>query len=141
MEWEMDKTVLSTAGRLIGFVAATALVFGAVSGSALARSARTNGLAAPTNSQASQAPANGLRAGATVRLKSGGPLMTVDNVEGDTVNCQWATEFGELATGAFPIAVLTIVGGPGWLPAPDQPAKPFYDCPSVTVDGRVTCLE
>jgi uncharacterized protein YodC (DUF2158 family) len=141
MEWEMDKAVLTTAGRLIGFVAAAAILFGSVADSAVAQSARTEGNAAAVNSQASQAPANGLHAGATVRLRSGGPLMTVDNVEGDTVNCQWATEFGELATGAFPIAALTIVGGPGWLPAPDQPAKPFHDCPSVTVDGRVTCLE
>ena len=58
---------------------------------------------APPNTQNKAAPVFG--SGNLVRLRSGGPLMTVKNVEGDQVNCIW-TEEGEVRSGSFPVALL-----------------------------------
>jgi uncharacterized protein YodC (DUF2158 family) len=47
-----------------------------------------------------------LRSGSLVRLRSGGPLMTVSRREGDQVNCVWYDWDGQMASGSFPIDVL-----------------------------------
>jgi uncharacterized protein YodC (DUF2158 family) len=66
-------------------------------------------MAAPAASHAEEqsvhAPA--LRIGDLVRLRSGGPLMTVNRVEGDQVTCFWSTDEGNLLTASFAIADLT----------------------------------
>ena len=56
-----------------------------------------------------------LRSGDLVRLRSGGPLMTVNTIEGDQVNCFWSTEEGNVLSGSFPIFDLTapIAAPPG----------------------------
>jgi uncharacterized protein YodC (DUF2158 family) len=75
-------------------------------------------MAAPAASQAEEqsvhAPA--LRTGDLVRLRSGGSLVTVNNVEGDQATCFWSTDEGNVQTGSFAIAELT---APITMPAAD----------------------
>ena len=56
-----------------------------------------------------------LRSGDLVRLRSGGPLMTVIGIEGDLVNCVWTDLDGHIGSERFPIAALEpgirILGG------------------------------
>jgi uncharacterized protein YodC (DUF2158 family) len=52
-----------------------------------------------------------LKQGDRVRLRSGGPLMTVHSINGDNIDCQWFTPAGELKSATFPLAMLTIVEG------------------------------
>jgi uncharacterized protein YodC (DUF2158 family) len=47
-----------------------------------------------------------LQSGDLVRLRSGGPLMTVDSVEGNQVNCYWTDWNGQPNAQAFPLNVL-----------------------------------
>lgn len=47
--------------------------------------------------------------GDVIRLKSGGPPMTVVGRNGLTISCQWFNESGELRTGDFPNFALEIV--------------------------------
>jgi uncharacterized protein YodC (DUF2158 family) len=66
--------------------------------------------------QSADAPA--LRSGDVVRLRSGGPLMTVHKVEGGQVTCYWSTDNGDVRFGSFSIADLTApitlpLAGPG----------------------------
>jgi uncharacterized protein YodC (DUF2158 family) len=44
--------------------------------------------------------------GDLVRLRSGGPLMTVDSIKGNQVDCYWTSEDGEPSAESFPIDVL-----------------------------------
>ena len=92
-------------------------------------------------------PAPSLRTGDEVHLRSGGPLMTVDRVEGDQAICHWATEYGELRSGSFPIVELS---APITLPPvdPDQQkdeaaADRYYQshCPSgvISPTGKFEC--
>jgi uncharacterized protein YodC (DUF2158 family) len=60
---------------------------------------------AASHSQSPHAPL--LRTGDLVRLRSGGPLMTVRSAEGDQVNCYWSTDEGNVLNGSFPVADLT----------------------------------
>jgi uncharacterized protein YodC (DUF2158 family) len=49
-----------------------------------------------------------LRAGDLVRVRSGGPLMTVTGVEGDQVNCSWTDWDGRLESQTLPIGALNL---------------------------------
>ena len=60
---------------------------------------------APPNT-AMQNQAAAFRSGNLVRLRSGGPLMTVVRIEGDQVNCVWTDWDGQFESGNFPIDVL-----------------------------------
>jgi uncharacterized protein YodC (DUF2158 family) len=88
-----------------------------------------------------------LRSGDLVRVRSGGPLMTVTRIEGDQVNCSWTDWNGQLKTQAFPIAVL---GEPLTVPPPDpnlekdeRATDQYYraHCPpgSLSVTGKSVC--
>jgi uncharacterized protein YodC (DUF2158 family) len=59
---------------------------------------------APTNTQNQAAPA--FRNGNLVRLRSGGPLMTVKGINGDQVDCFWTDFNGQINTDSFPVDVL-----------------------------------
>jgi uncharacterized protein YodC (DUF2158 family) len=61
---------------------------------------------APSNTAAQNQAAPALRSGNLVRLRSGGPLMTVVRIEGDQVNCVWTDWDGQFESGNFPIDVL-----------------------------------
>src|ERR1700730_234295 len=104
-------------------------------------------LAAPAQSNTKmQSSATALRSGDLVRLRSGGPLMTIKNVEGDQVNCIW-TEEGEIRSGSFPVTLLaTPLTTPPVDPAiqqDEQEADQYYrsHCPSglVTISGKFIC--
>jgi uncharacterized protein YodC (DUF2158 family) len=62
--------------------------------------------AAP-NVEAQSVHVTALRTGDLVRLRSGGPLITVRSAEGDQVNCYWSTDEGNVLNGSFPVADLT----------------------------------
>jgi uncharacterized protein YodC (DUF2158 family) len=47
-----------------------------------------------------------LQRGDLVRLRSGGPLMTVDTAKGDVVNCIWTDPNGQTEEATFPAKVL-----------------------------------
>jgi uncharacterized protein YodC (DUF2158 family) len=44
--------------------------------------------------------------GDLVRLRSGGPLMTVDTVKGNVVGCIWTDPNGQTDEATFPVEVL-----------------------------------
>jgi uncharacterized protein YodC (DUF2158 family) len=47
-----------------------------------------------------------LKTGDVVRLKSGGPQMTVLSVQGQTVDCSWFGPDGNVKLSSFPAAAL-----------------------------------
>src|SRR5436189_2204527 len=57
-----------------------------------------------------------LRGGDLVRLRSGGPVLTVKSVHGNWIICTWWHEgFGQFRTAGFPA---TMIDGPITLPPP-----------------------
>jgi uncharacterized protein YodC (DUF2158 family) len=60
---------------------------------------------APNTAMQNQA-APALRSGNLVRLRSGGPLMTVKDIKGDQVDCFWVDWNGQINADSFPIDVL-----------------------------------
>ena len=61
---------------------------------------------APSNTQNLAAPA--FRSGNLVRLRSGGPLMTVKDFKGDQVDCFWTDVNGQINADSFPVDVLQL---------------------------------
>jgi uncharacterized protein YodC (DUF2158 family) len=61
---------------------------------------------APSNSQNQPVPA--FRSGNLVRLRSGGPLMTVKGIKGDYVDCFWTDVNGQINADSFPADVLQV---------------------------------
>jgi uncharacterized protein YodC (DUF2158 family) len=61
-----------------------------------------------------------LKRGDLVRLRSGGPVLTVKSVRDGWVICSWLTDYGELQSGGFPIAM---VEGPVTPPPDDANAE------------------
>src|SRR5438445_6515646 len=59
---------------------------------------------APSNTQNQAASA--VQSGNLVRLRSGGPLMTVKGVKGDQVDCFWNDATGQINADSFPVDVL-----------------------------------
>jgi uncharacterized protein YodC (DUF2158 family) len=70
---------------------------------------------APSNTALQNPAAPQLRSGDLVRLRSGGPLMTVVGIEGDQVNCAWTGLDGHIGYEHLPIEALEpgirILGG------------------------------
>ncbi len=54
-----------------------------------------------------------LKPGDRVRLRSGGPLMTVHSINGNLVDCQWFTVDGVLQSATFPDYMLMTIEGAG----------------------------
>ena len=50
-----------------------------------------------------------IKRGDTVQLRSGGPIMTVENIERDKVNCVWFNNKEELQYDIFNIVLLNNV--------------------------------
>jgi uncharacterized protein YodC (DUF2158 family) len=48
------------------------------------------------------------RIGDLVRVRSGGPLMTVTSVQGDQVNCSWFDQNGQSESQNFPVFALKL---------------------------------
>jgi uncharacterized protein YodC (DUF2158 family) len=66
--------------------------------------ATASSASAPSNTQNQAAAA--FRNGNLVRLRSGGPLMTVEGIKGDQVDCFWTDFNGQINTDSFPVDVL-----------------------------------
>jgi uncharacterized protein YodC (DUF2158 family) len=60
--------------------------------------------AAPSDAQNQTAPA--FRTGDRVRLRSGGPLMTVKDITDGQANCFWSDGSGQINADSFPVGVL-----------------------------------
>src|SRR5258706_15929638 len=61
---------------------------------------------APSNTATQNQAAPALRSRSLVRLRSGGPLMTVIGIEGDQVNCAWTGRDGHIGYERLPIEAL-----------------------------------
>ena len=61
---------------------------------------------APSNISMQNETAPALRGGDLVRLRSGGPLMTVDAIRGDQADCYWTDGNGQINAETFPIYTL-----------------------------------
>jgi uncharacterized protein YodC (DUF2158 family) len=66
--------------------------------------APASSVSAPSNTQNQTAPAFG--SGNLVRLRSGGPLMTVKGIKGNQVDCFWTDVNGQINADSFPVGVL-----------------------------------
>jgi uncharacterized protein YodC (DUF2158 family) len=66
--------------------------------------ATASSASAPSNIQNQAAPA--FRRGNLVRLRSGGPLMTVTGIKGDQIDCFWTDWNGQVNADSFPVDVL-----------------------------------
>jgi uncharacterized protein YodC (DUF2158 family) len=66
--------------------------------------APASSVSAPSNTQNQTAPAFG--SGNLVRLRSGGPLMTVKGIKGNQVDCFWTDFNGQINADSFPVGVL-----------------------------------
>jgi uncharacterized protein YodC (DUF2158 family) len=83
-------------------------VIAAMLGVAASASWALPALASPAQSStATQSrPTTLLHIGDLVRLRSGGPLLTVKSVHDGWVICTWWTEYGDFQSGGFPIAMV-----------------------------------
>src|SRR4030081_3435300 len=112
------ENVMRRRGMMV--LASTALA-GSLTASAFAQTATPNGYgvstktvgmapaasaSAPSNTQNQAAPA--FRSGNLVRLRSGGPLMTVKGIKGDQVDCFWTDANGQINADTFPVDVLQL---------------------------------
>jgi uncharacterized protein YodC (DUF2158 family) len=61
---------------------------------------------APSNTAVQNRSAPALWSGDLVRLRSGGPLMTVKGIKDDQVDCFWTDGNGQVNADSFPIDVL-----------------------------------
>jgi uncharacterized protein YodC (DUF2158 family) len=59
-----------------------------------------------TSSNTQNGAARAFRSGNLVRLRSGGPLMTVKGIQGDQVDCFWTDFNGQINADRFPVDVL-----------------------------------
>jgi uncharacterized protein YodC (DUF2158 family) len=75
-------------------------------------STKTVGMAPASSSPASSNTQNQaappFRSGNLVRLRSGGPLMTVKDFKGDQVDCLWTDVNGQINADSFPVDVLQL---------------------------------
>jgi uncharacterized protein YodC (DUF2158 family) len=62
---------------------------------------------APSNMQNQTAPA--FRTGDRVRLRSGGPLMTVKDIKDGQADCFWSDGNGQINADSFPVGVLQML--------------------------------
>ena len=61
---------------------------------------------APSSTAMQSQAVTPLQHGDLVRLRSGGPLMTIDSIKGNQVDCFWTGEDGQPNAESFPIDVL-----------------------------------
>jgi uncharacterized protein YodC (DUF2158 family) len=61
---------------------------------------------ASSNSASEKSAVAKLHVGDLVRLRSGGPLMTITKIEVDQIHAAWTDVLGEIRAQSFPVAVL-----------------------------------
>jgi uncharacterized protein YodC (DUF2158 family) len=79
---------------------------GTASGAGLSIMSRDGVATKPSRAAPQDQTAPPLSAGTLVRLRSGGPLMTVKGVNGDRVDCFWTDFNGQISADSFPVNVL-----------------------------------
>jgi uncharacterized protein YodC (DUF2158 family) len=79
---------------------------GTASGTGLSIVSRDGVATKPSSAAPQDQTAPPLGAGTLVRLRSGGPLMTVKGVNGDRVDCFWTDFNGQISADSFPVNVL-----------------------------------
>jgi uncharacterized protein YodC (DUF2158 family) len=128
--------------KLLGFVMTATVALGL--GAALPANA---GTARSTTAPKSK-PAPRLKPGDFVRVRSGGPLMTVTRVQGNQVICSWTDENGVLRSGSFITAILTAPITPPQvdvkaIQSDERAADQYYrsHCPAGirTITGKFVC--
>ncbi|MGD0846423.1 YodC family protein [Bradyrhizobium sp.] len=60
----------------------------------------------PSNTAPQNQAVSAFKGGDLVRLRSGGPLMTVKGIKGNQVDCFWTDGSGQVNADSFPIDVL-----------------------------------
>ena len=60
----------------------------------------------PSNTAMQNQTATSFQRGDLVRLRSGGPAMTIDSIKGDQADCFWTGADGEPNAESFPLDVL-----------------------------------
>jgi uncharacterized protein YodC (DUF2158 family) len=80
----------------------------AVSGQLAGGTIGSDDVSPPSNPAIQNQTDPALKIGSLVRLRSGGPLMTVKEVKGDQVDCIWTDVNGQINTDSFPIVVLRL---------------------------------
>jgi uncharacterized protein YodC (DUF2158 family) len=83
---------------------ATTLMLGTALGVPLSITAFSD--PAPSSNAVQRQPTASLQHGDLVRLRSGGPLMTVESVKGNQVDCFWTGMDGQPNAESFPIDVV-----------------------------------
>jgi uncharacterized protein YodC (DUF2158 family) len=83
---------------------ATTLTLGIALSMSLSVSARSDSALSNATMQSQIAPS--FQRGDLVRLRSGGPPMTVDSIHGNQVDCFWSDSDGEPIAQSFPADVL-----------------------------------
>lgn len=136
----MGKRILTTLALTVRITAALVIAASAVPQPGLAKSLAANARTKMVSGKVQQV--RRFQQGELVRLRSGGPLMTVRGAQGDGVICTWTTEYGQLSTETFPIAALVAVGGRGGPALPSTiESYTYHPCPaSVELNGRNECL-
>jgi uncharacterized protein YodC (DUF2158 family) len=81
----------------------TAITLGIVLGIPLAIPAFSS---TPSNTAMQNQTATSFQRGDLVRLRSGGPAMTIDTIKGDQADCFWTGVDGEPNAESFPLDVL-----------------------------------
>jgi uncharacterized protein YodC (DUF2158 family) len=82
-----------------------------------------------------------VKVGDLVRIRSGGPLMTVRAIEGSDVICQWQTWAGEPRSDRFPVAEVAPIAGPGYALSPLKEPQRYHPCKSaVATNGHNECI-
>jgi hypothetical protein len=68
--------------------------------------------------------------------------MRIRAIEGDTAICEVLGQQGGRIATEFPIAQLTLVGGPDRRQAPMLEPQPYHPCPADVImrNGRHACL-
>jgi uncharacterized protein YodC (DUF2158 family) len=97
MEFNMFRT------KQLAMVALAAMV---VLSQPFARPAYSAQAAVSSDHAVDEAAASPLQQGDLVRLRSGGPLMTIETVRGAVVDCIWTDPNGQTNEATFPAKVL-----------------------------------
>src|SRR3954447_12692334 len=101
MQMTMEPAMMLTKDRAI----AAAVAIGMSVSAPFATTAFANPPLAMTAMQSDASPQ--FHNGDLVRLRMGGPLMTIRSLQSDQANCIWSEPDGELRSGQFPVALLT----------------------------------
>jgi uncharacterized protein YodC (DUF2158 family) len=133
---------------MLTFTRSISMAVAVTLGAALSLSSAIPAFAEPASNAAMQsASVSSLHTGDFVRMRAGGPLMTVTDIQGDQVNCAWTDWDGQPQSSRFSVALLQ---GPITAPADDPSVRQDEQtadqlarkhCPSgvLSIEGQFEC--